>query len=673
MFKTMSLRVKLFILAFAIFPAMLGGTIYFAYESYWLTVTTSLGGLMNFVDAKQQGVIRFIGQNEKLAKELAQLLDQSGVAAARAHFASIVAADVFKVEDHPFKEEIQSGKRAIATLKTYHAIEYVKDGVIQASSAPAREGKVWTAQPNLASGYSNVYMDGDTPVLTFGAATRDGGMVYVHADARMLTNIVNGEIGNLEGDMGAFYLAGVGQTFDYYIVDENNRLITESRIRPGQMLKGKGSEYPWAVTQQKAQVMCGADGTYRTNAKCTTGCREAMGFYTGVNGKNMMGASMPFYDSGWTIVVEQEAGELLAPFWNMLATIAMVDMLAIAISIVIALQVMRSIRAQLGSEPSYVQEVTRRIATGDLSVDLKVSVGDNSSILYSMKAMQNSLREMISRIKAQTFEVDDMAHSLATSASQIAANVNHESDSVSGMVATIEELSVSTTHISDQGSNAKQIANGAHASAEQGVQVVNKTVTGLLEIAGEIESASEEVSRLGEDASRISDVVKVIKEIADQTNLLALNAAIEAARAGEQGRGFAVVADEVRKLAERTADATNEINLMSGKIGAVAAHALASMDKVVNTTRQGVGDAETAQTSIKHIQSSFSEVAGVIDDIAAALEEQSSAASELAKSTERVSRMSEENAGAAKGLLDLANSLELKSREVRQSVEIFKV
>lgn len=202
---------------------------------------------------------------------------------------------------------------------------------------------------------------------------------------------------------------------------------------------------------------------------------------------------------------------------------------------------------------------------------------------------------------------------------------------------------------------------------------MNKTVSGLMATAQEIEAASAEVSRLGEDASRISDVVKVIKEIADQTNLLALNAAIEAARAGEQGRGFAVVADEVRKLAERTANATKEINLMSGKIGVVAGNALNSMDKVVKTTRQGVADAETAQASISLIQQSFSQVADVIDEISGSLVEQNAAATDLAQSTERVSSMSEENAGSAQSLLNLATDLEAKAREVRQTVDVFRV
>jgi methyl-accepting chemotaxis protein len=332
----------------------------------------------------------------------------------------------------------------------------------------------------------------------------------------------------------------------------------------------------------------------------------------------------------------------------------------------------RNINKTIGGDPNEVAAVVNAMSTGDFTQQPRKQPAQGS-LLANAYQMQGKLHDMIVEVKSQASQVGQMAHSVATSANQIAENVNQESDSVASMAAAIEELSVSTTHISDQGSNAKRIANDSLANAGEGAKVVNKTVTGLLDTAREIESASGDVSRLGEDATHISDVVNVIKEIADQTNLLALNAAIEAARAGEQGRGFAVVADEVRKLAERTANATNEINQMSTKIREVAKNALNGMDKVVQTTRQGVGDAETAQASINRIQSSFEEVSGVIDEIAPALAEQNAAASELAKSTERVSQMSEENAGAAKGLLDLANELEGKAGEMHRAVEVFNV
>ena len=345
---------------------------------------------------------------------------------------------------------------------------------------------------------------------------------------------------------------------------------------------------------------------------------------------------------------------------------------SLVLTLLLAGLIIRQTMQQLGGDPKEVGQVVNAMANGDFSQQPR-HLPVSGSLLANAYHMQSSLRDMIGKVKNQSDHVGDMAHRLASSAQQIAANVNNESDAVSGMAAAIEELSVSTTHISDQGGSAKRIANNSRSNAEAGGKVVNKTVAGLLATANEIEIASAEVSRLGVDASRISDVVKVIKEIADQTNLLALNAAIEAARAGEQGRGFAVVADEVRKLAERTANATSEINKMSANIGEVASHALSGMDKVVSTTRQGVIDAESAQSSIVTIQQSFIQVSDVIDEISGSLTEQTAAANDLAQSTERVSSMSEENASAAQALLKLANDLEDKALEVRQSVEVFKV
>jgi len=318
MLKKMSLKWKIliiFILTFVL--TLLACFAYFAYQSYWLNVTANLSGLMNFADAKQQGVIRFIDQNEKLAKQLADLANQADSKTLRRQFSAVVTTDVFRLEEHPFKDEIVAGTRQIPTWQTYHAIDYVEKGVIRVSSEKMREGTRWDRAINLDPGYSDPYFDGLIPVVTFAGLARNG-TVYVHVDARMLTNIVNGEIGNLAGDMGAYYLAGVGKTFDYYIVNKDNLLITEARTRSGQFLRGIGSEVPWRTTLQQAGVMCGNKGVYTTNAKCTTGCREAMGFYIGPTGKKMLGASMPFYDSNWTLVVEQEANELLIPLWLML-------------------------------------------------------------------------------------------------------------------------------------------------------------------------------------------------------------------------------------------------------------------------------------------------------------------------------------------------------------------
>jgi diguanylate cyclase (GGDEF)-like protein len=328
-----------------------------------LQVQSAVSGLMNFVDAKQHGVIRFLGQNEKLATQLATQVEATGPDSVRPMFASIVATDVFRVEDHPFKDEIAAGTRHIPTTRTYHAIDFVRDGVIVTSSDPAREGLRWDHPVDLTAGYSDVYPVDGKPYLTFGAPAR-GGMVHVHADALMLTNIVNGEIGNLEGKAGAFYLAGVGRTFDYYIVNRDNVMITESRVHADALLKRTGSHRPWERTRHGHHDPACHDGIYTPNAGVSTGCREAMGFYRSVDGQELLGASMPFYDSGWTIVVEQNSAELLAPLNALQSNIwAVLGGIVLAIT-ALAFLVARRITVKDASSREAVHEAAHDSLTG---------------------------------------------------------------------------------------------------------------------------------------------------------------------------------------------------------------------------------------------------------------------------------------------------------------------
>jgi methyl-accepting chemotaxis protein len=181
------------------------------------------------------------------------------------------------------------------------------------------------------------------------------------------------------------------------------------------------------------------------------------------------------------------------------------------------------------------------------------------------------------------------------------------------------------------------------------------------------------ITTLGEQTTRISTIVNVIREVADQTNLLALNAAIEAARAGEQGRGFAVVADEVRKLAERTAAATGEIATMIAAIQGSAQTAVGRMSEAVKEANVGAQLAGDAGNSINAIRDGATRVAAAFQDIANAIAEQSSAGQLIAQQVEQVARASDENSDAVSHTADAAHTLETLSHEMRRRIDQFKV
>lgn len=209
--------------------------------------------------------------------------------------------------------------------------------------------------------------------------------------------------------------------------------------------------------------------------------------------------------------------------------------------------------------------------------------------------------------------------------------------------------------------------------ATSGEMVIGQTVTDIQDIATTVREAAELIHSLEKHSQEISNVVAVIKEVADQTNLLALNAAIEAARAGEQGRGFAVVADEVRKLAERTAVSTKEISETIDVMRTSAGNAVSSMEGVVIKVGIGVESAQEASSTIKRIGEGSRNAVGMVGEITEAIREQATAMNNIATQVERIAQMSEESSAAAANSADTAHDLDRLATDMRRIVSSYKV
>ena len=361
-------------------------------------------------------------------------------------------------------------------------------------------------------------------------------------------------------------------------------------------------------------------------------------------------------------LLEQRTASMNAAKSESLMILLVGGLIAAVLAISVAFLLSHSIAGRLRQ----VVEVARNVAQGRLDSDIERAGRDEIGVLLDAFAtMQERLREMIGQIRAGAVQLVEAAQNISSTSTQLSVSTQEQSQAASSMAATVEELTVSINHVADNANEAHGLSSDSGRQSAEGGAVIQETLASMQRIADTVQGAAAQIAELGQHSDQISSIVNVIKEIADQTNLLALNAAIEAARAGEQGRGFAVVADEVRLLAQRTANSTQEITEMIKKIQLGTRSAVSNMEIGVQQVSSGVEQASQAGDAIVTIRQASASVVGVVDQISLALREQTVASQDVARNVERIAQMSMENSEAvadtsrtAQGLQQLALSLE---------------
>ncbi len=373
---------------------------------------------------------------------------------------------------------------------------------------------------------------------------------------------------------------------------------------------------------------------------------------------------------GWVVGTGIYVDDVNAQMRNILIGIGVALSIMILLTVVLAILVARSITVPV----SILAKQTEQVSRGELNIEVSCSSDDEiGKLACSFKVMTENLRSIISHVASTSSQVAAAANQLTLTAEHIATGAEEVVSQANTVATAGEEMSATSGDIAHNCQMAAEGAERASKTAKNGATVVESTIVVMNQIASKVQESAKTVENLGTRSDQIGAIIGTIEDIADQTNLLALNAAIEAARAGEQGRGFAVVADEVRALAERTTRATKEIGEMIKAIQKETKGAVVAMVQGVHQVETGTIEAAKSGHALQDILQQINDVAMQVNQIATAAEEQTATTSEISSNMQQITEVVQQTSQGAQESAAAAAHLYGNAEELQRLVRQFKL
>ncbi len=456
---------------------------------------------------------------------------------------------------------------------------------------------------------------------------------------------------------------GMGETGETYLVGPDMLMRSDSYLDP-----------------IGHSVIASFAGSVKENGVQTEAVKAALAGETAAkiiidyNGNPVLSAYTPLDIDGirWVLLAEIDEAEAFAPIIALEIAMGLVALLTLGVVALITYVVAKSILTPIGGEPDEMQDISKRIASGDLLVEFttkRKSVG----VYGAMKHMTQMLSDTISSIIRASGELSVAAAQTSATSEQANVSLQQQKDNIASVASAMQEMTHTIHDVAENANSVATLTTNAQTMALDANKSVDDTLTVISELQQEVTRAEQVIGQMEKQSQGIGSVLEVIQGIAEQTNLLALNAAIEAARAGEQGRGFAVVADEVRQLAQRTQQSTSHIEEMIGQLRKESASAVTVMQHSSECAERTVTSAHQTLSRISQSVEEISHISERAEQIATAAVQQTQAAEEISQSLESINNAAAQNAVGAEQTASASVQMSGLATELEQITRQFKV